>query len=219
MIAMRLRRKDLIADTMEHIFRHLLQKFDVTFDESTKGIVLMGKLNDIFETWKNKIDEIQSVISEHQRQMLEEQKVEEDRINKFANPSEQQTQNSQDSYNYQEDSDNPSQKEDDIESKNSDNDVNPETQSNESQNEYPYSYIPKQSEDSYENLAREREFDELNEILGSRQSQEVDPNHMERDHKGRRIPIFTERFRKDHKYIEIMADFFKCLEKGKRYDV
>ena len=199
MLAMRIRRKDLIADVIEHICKYLLLYFNVLFDDNTKGIVLMGKLNDIFELWKRKITEIEEVISEHQRQQLEKNKEEEERIGQFGDFSQNEVKSQSES----------------IVEKEGEDESNQLLEFNPFVNKLPRS---KKWLD-YDNIETQNEVEELEGLLEEKQSQEIVPNHMERDHKGRRIPQFTERFRKEYLYLQIMADFFKCLEKGKRYDV
>ena len=199
MLAMRIRRKDLIADVIEHIWKELLRYFDVNFDENTKGIVLMGKLNDIFEIWKKKINEIEEVISEHQRQQLERNKEEEDRIDQFGNSSQNDRKTESDSE--------------------SDKEIQKENCELLELNPWSSRMPTNKNRLNYDDIESEKEVNEIEDLLEEKQSQEIAPNHLERDHKGRRIPQFTERFRKEYMYLQIMADFFKWLEKGKRYDV
>jgi hypothetical protein len=177
----------------------------------------MGKLNDIFEIWKKKLVEIEEVISEHQRQMLEKEKEEESRINQYAISS----QNSQEELK---NSQKEEKKAEDINSQNSQN--SHKSDRDDEEEKFPDVKTPfggrfynPREELSYEEIEIQRQEDEIEDLLDDKQSQEIIPNHMERDHRGRKIPQFTERFRKKNMYIMIMADFFKYLEKGKRYDI
>ncbi|CAI2364042.1 unnamed protein product [Moneuplotes crassus] len=205
MLKMRIRRKDLVADVIEHVCKYLLEQFDVQYDDTNKGLVLGAKLNDLFETWKNKINEIEEVISEHQRQMLEKEKIEQERLDKFASNSQEEklSQDESQQANFE-----LSQRTDDIPVEESPSNFKPFKLDN-----------PVFGDTTYDDLELQKKEQELEELLEDRQSQELEENNMTRDFRGRRIPKFLERFRKKHMYTMIMADFFKCLEKGKRYDV
>ena len=150
----------------------------------------MGKLNDIFESWKKKINEIEEIISEHQRQQLEKDKEEEARLEKFAVSSQDKDKSAT-----------SSQKEGENENQNTDTpfECKPVPQEEKSSRDEP----------TFEDIELQKQEDELEDLLEQKQSQEIVPNHMERDHRGRKIPQFTERFRKEYVYIMIMADFFK----------
>ena len=196
MLGMRIRRKDLISDIVEHACKYLLHYFKVSYDDNTKGIVLMGKLNDIFESWKKKINEIEEIISEHQRQQLEKDKEEEARLEKLAVSSQDKDKSAT-----------SSQKEGEGEGENENENQNTDT---------PFECKPvpqeeksSRDEPTFEDIELQKQEDELEDLLEQKQSQEIVPNHMERDHRGRKIPQFTERFRKEYVYIMIMADFFK----------
>ncbi|CAI2364487.1 unnamed protein product [Moneuplotes crassus] len=186
MLNMRIRRKDLVADVVEHVCKYLLDQAGLGYDEHSKGVVLSDCLGELFEVWKEKVCEFEE---EERRKSIKSGSQKEK-----LSPDESQQTNLE-----------LSQKTDDLSVEESPSIFEPFKLNN-----------PVFGDTAYDDLELQKKGQELEELLEDHQSQELGGNNIDNY---KVIANFLERFRKEYMYTIIMADFFKYLEKGKRYDV